>query len=267
MKIRAFILAFLLLLPLYAHAGIVASGSVSQANMKLSTVNGTAFVDFSSAGAFTAYAGCKLTVTDSTGDKLVGWIKAMGVAETLDSEIFTNGNFETGDPPTGWTGSGDPVAILSSVADERTGGSGSKCLNIATIAADKSATNNVSTVVGVLYKYSGWLKKITATAMLNFYGDASYQSTSLTWEEKSGYHTSKNTLGVRLTNLTAGDARFDDVSLKKVLTPSGTGATIVSAQGGATYNWTSIGASFTYNDAGGYTYTIERGGAALLMGW
>ena len=44
-------------------------------------------------------------------------------------------------------------------------------------------------------------------------------------------------------------------TLKQVLTPSATGVTISSTPGG-TENWESKDASFNYNDASGYTYTI-----------
>src|ERR1017187_4427763 len=47
------------------------SGNVSPSSMRLSTINGTAFVDLSSAGTLTPYIGDKLTITDNTGHQLV----------------------------------------------------------------------------------------------------------------------------------------------------------------------------------------------------
>jgi hypothetical protein len=61
--------------------------------MKLSLVNGTAFVDFSAAGALTPYICGQLTITDSSGRHLVGFIKAAGSGETYGSELMSNTNF------------------------------------------------------------------------------------------------------------------------------------------------------------------------------
>ena len=60
----------------------LASGSVTSSNMKLSAVNGTAFVDFSTANVLTDYVPYKgkLTITDSAGKKLIGYIKAAGIS-------------------------------------------------------------------------------------------------------------------------------------------------------------------------------------------
>jgi prepilin-type N-terminal cleavage/methylation domain-containing protein len=68
----------------YANPSL-SSGSVTQANMKMSIVNGTAFVDFGAVGSLTSYIGDKLTITDSTGYQLVGWVKAAGAGETYGS--------------------------------------------------------------------------------------------------------------------------------------------------------------------------------------
>lgn len=68
---------------------------------------------------------------------------------------------------------------------------------------------------------------------------------------------------------TIGTMLFDTVSFKQVLTPSATGVTITSTPNGTTYNWTSIESGFNYNDASGYTYTIESvggRGSLLLLG-
>jgi len=59
------------------------SGSVSLTNIRLSLVNGTAFVDFSAVGTLTPYLNRKLILTDSAGKKAVGYIKAAGTGETI----------------------------------------------------------------------------------------------------------------------------------------------------------------------------------------
>ena len=57
------------------------TGSVTQANMRLSIVNGTAFADFSAASVLTDYLGFRLEVSDSAGKKLIGYIKAAGTGD------------------------------------------------------------------------------------------------------------------------------------------------------------------------------------------
>ena len=63
------------------------SGSVTRTNMKISAIDGTAFVDFSAADVLTNYLGGKLIITDSAGKKLIGYIKAAGSGETLSDEL------------------------------------------------------------------------------------------------------------------------------------------------------------------------------------
>ena len=67
----------------------LASGSVTRANTKISAVDGTAFVDFSTANVLTDYVPYKgkLTITDSTSKKLVGYIKAAGTGETYNDVL------------------------------------------------------------------------------------------------------------------------------------------------------------------------------------
>ena len=67
----------------------VARGTVTQANMKISAVDGTAFIDFSAADVLTLKLGHLLRVRDSAGRAIQGFIKAVGTGETLDTEIAT----------------------------------------------------------------------------------------------------------------------------------------------------------------------------------
>lgn len=53
---------------------------------------------------------------------------------------------------------------------------------------------------------------------------------------------------------------FDTATFQQILTPSATGVTIASSQGGSPQNWASIDTEFNYNDSSGYTVTIDRGG-------
>ena len=105
----------------FSHAGVLASGSVSLANSKLSLSNGTAFVDFSAADVLTDYIGKRIVITDSAGKKAVGYIKAAGTGETLGDELATNGGFDS--DTTGWR---PQSCTIDSVA----GGQSGNCLQI-----------------------------------------------------------------------------------------------------------------------------------------
>ena len=70
------------------------TGAVTQANMRLSTTTGVAFVDFSSAGALTNYLGYQLVITDSTSKTITGYIKAAGTGETYGSPQGANPGME-----------------------------------------------------------------------------------------------------------------------------------------------------------------------------
>lgn len=261
-------LALLIIFSLFAlpcHAAV--TGSVSLANIRLSLVDGTAFVDFSAAGTLTPYLGGKLTLTDSAGKKAIGYIKAAGTGETYGPELVVNGGMETGDPPTGWVARSG--ATLSSVADERTGGAGSKGLNVVYGTSSQTADQSATLTVGAMYVYGGWIKNIDAgNGYLRLYDGTglslSATVTATSWTYTSVSYRAVNTAGNARLYVTDGaghNVRFDDISLKQVLTPSTTGATITSTRGGTTYNWTSIEAGFNYNDAKGYTYTIVPRGA------
>ena len=90
MKKRLFILIALLLIPCFAWAGIVASGSVTQANAKKSLVDGAAFVDI--AVDLSAYAHADsgdhkhiFKLIDSAGKVAWGYVGASGGGETLSA--------------------------------------------------------------------------------------------------------------------------------------------------------------------------------------
>lgn len=81
---------------------------------------------------------------------------------TLGSELLTNGNMETGDPPSSWTAGAS--GTLSSAADERTGGAGAASINIA-----RNGVNNPYAYQAFVsannrhYKIIAWMKKVDAS--------------------------------------------------------------------------------------------------------
>src|SRR5512146_974411 len=70
-----------------------AEAAVTLANTKLSLETGHAFADFTGVD-LSAYVGKRITVTDSAGKALVGWIKAAGGGRTYGTELIDIGDFE-----------------------------------------------------------------------------------------------------------------------------------------------------------------------------
>jgi len=251
---------------------LIASGSVTRANTKISAVDGTAFVDFSTANVLTNYAPkSKFTLTDSTGKKLEGYIKAAGTGETFTNRYTSD--FSAG--ADGWTG------VRSTVEGniDSIGGQDDWLRSYANTETAYHYTNKAFYSAGARYKlsFTYYLPsgQTSVTRFIPYIGTLGF----------SGYQSTTNTVTsvVSDVNIALGNAMLyfhpasatspsfagansatDDVYyLKNILldqhvTPSTTGVTITSTADGTTYNWASKEAGFNYNDASGYTYTIER---------
>ena len=241
------------------------SGSVTRNNMKISAVNGTAFVDFSAADVLTGFVVggglYKLSIYDSALKAIIGYIKAAGSGETLGSEVIANGIF---DPDTGWT--------------KQNGWSisGGKAVKVSGTGNWIYQTRNLN--LHGLYKGSMDVDALSGTTIaLAHIGNGTTNEDLIprlnTTGTKTGYGTARGgaSTPVGVTCLTAtGSATIDNVSLKQVLTPSVTGVTITSTADGTTYNWASKESGFNYNDASGYTYEIlditSRRGMSFRVG-
>lgn len=231
------------------------SGSVTLANMRLSLVNGAAFVDISSAGALTPHIGKLITVTDSAGKKITGYIKAAGTGETLGSELVT-----------GWTNdarTGFDFETLTTSGKEI-----SSAVNSS--ARGQAYSNAMTTPQGKCFKREGVLTLNSGTAptwgpnqgSTPFVG-AVYNALAMAAGANSDYYTGSAQAGnmylwLYVVTGVATNFAISGMSVKHVLTPSATGVTIVSTQGGAAQNWASIETGFNYNDASGYTYEITQ---------
>ncbi len=262
MKIKTIFLIFCIL---FATTWCEAA-SVTQANMRISAVDGTAFTDFSAAGTLTSYIGWYVKVYDSTGKTIEGYIKAAGTGETY-TELLTNGSMETGDPPSSWTVN---AGTFSRVTDTRTGGSGTYSGNL-TATPGAQIYQQVTLTSGSLVYFGGWGKSNAGNTNCTIYLLTAATSglikgntaiSSISWTNVSTYATAS--VANPYFNVNGGSSgsgyRVDDLTAFKVLTPSTTGVTIVSAQGGATYNWAVKTSGFNYNDSSGYTYTLSATG-------
>jgi hypothetical protein len=235
------------------------SGTVTAANLKLSLVNGAAFVDFNTASVLTDYAGKYIVITNSSGYSVGGWIKEAGSGETYDSNLLSNGTFDN--TTTGWTAS---AGSISSTTDGYDG----NCLSITKTGspATNYAYASISTSTGALYKYGAYVKSGTAGDKAFYIGigeeylnsDISGTSSS-TWTLYSSYKaaTATSEYATLLRNtITSGSMLFDDAFVRKVLTPSVMGVTIVSNNAGTTYNWKGKDSSFNLASTSDYTYNI-----------
>jgi prepilin-type N-terminal cleavage/methylation domain-containing protein len=139
-------------------AGGIANGSVSQVSMRLSTINGTAFVDFGVARSLTPYIGDQLTITDSTGHQLIGWIKAAGTGETYGSQLLPDPGMDN--LSDFW--SQNATLSIFSTSSCQSGG----CLQVAATTAYGNADQDFTLSEGMLVRNSVYMKDGTETAWM-----------------------------------------------------------------------------------------------------
>jgi len=242
------------------------TGSVTQANMKLSTVNGAAFVDFNGTGGVTlsSYIGDDITVCSATNPTqcVSGYIKTAGTGETYGSQLL-------GDPTlanNGYLSGGGSYTTLSS------GCHSSSCLQVTLSSSYNAAAQYFAVSSGMLLQNSVYMKKGTdAGQQLFMQNEAGTKIANtafvapVSWAQYVFYATADSTAGSGdfdqgYGGENSGDTDlWDTASVVQVKTPSTTGVTIVSSSGGSSYNWTSNGFSSngSYNDSAGYTFTVS----------
>ncbi len=232
--------------------------------LRISSVNGTSFIDNAGLTVPTYVDGLhSIEIYDSSGRMLKGVLSSAGAgAEGLGADILPN-NTAVSDSATegnaiaGWTNAGS-IETFESVGTG-TPNVGSYHFHMSASGADKGISKTVAGLTaGQLYKI-GFDKKIvsgsittelwSSDVVTNFisasYSNAAYDSLSFY----------KN-LGVKtgfffrtLSNGGAAEWYEDNKYIRQVTGPSTSGAVIVSAKSGATQNFTSKDASFTYNAA------------------
>lgn len=213
-------------------------GSVS--GLRISSVDGTAFLD--NCAALVPYADGlhRVEIYDSAGRQLVGYLSAQGSGETLGEDLLGGtGDFSSN---VGWT------------TEENWAIGGGVLTGTATGSSTYRVTAGLS--AGSLYKIfftlgggsSGdihcWLGGDGATfAGQSGDGAKTDYSTRIANSDRKFY------IARQTTNFTG---TFDDASVKQVLTPSTDGCTIVSTKSGAVPNFAYKNTSFTYNAATHY---------------
>jgi len=201
------------------------------------------------------------SVATVTGGKLV-------ITPTA-AELLTNGDMEAGEPPTGWTAS---QSLLSSVADERTGGAGSKSINVAKNGTTPITYQMFAETKGDLFVVHVWFKNIDATTggaltvtNSSIADVAALFPSDVAWKEYlfAGWVTGVGAPAVvfqTIGNTNGQSCRFDDASVKKLTNCSiyrNFGASLVTVKA----NWT-----LPTNFQGGVDVCISADGNSFVRG-
>lgn len=218
--------------------------------LRISAVDGTAFLD--NCAELQKYAGRMIRIYDSGSRYLEGWIKANGSGEGLSEIELLSGKSWTNyvaNPFETFTVSG--LDITSAINSS----SGACCwlqitASIGVLA--KLTTNiiiNASDIAAVVFDNTNNLSSSTRFEIIQNIASSNNYSVYGTMPYVNPY------FGYRVTNSHMVNFSASGHSIKQVLTPSALGLTIVSTQGGSTYNFTTKTASFVYN-AASYRYKI-----------
>ncbi len=205
--------------------------------LRISAVDGTAFLDNCAALVPYADGNHLVEIYDSSNRMLKGVLKAVGSSEGLGDNPADFATINLND----WTTT--TATITSNTSFDTTA-------NGAYIMPVNSTTR---ATIGKLYK--AYLKG-TGTVM-NLYiqgmsGQPNY--VRMTSGGATDYGTAVNTY-LRIGAISSSNplsASIESMSWQEVLAPSSSGATIVSAKGGTTYNFAYKDTSFTYNAASYY---------------
>lgn len=216
---------------------------------------------------FSAYAGGTklLAFKDSAGKFAYAYGSTVGGGEALGAELVTNGNMETGSPPTGYSST---EASMASVADERTGGSGTKSISIAYISIiGRVYPTFTAPGVGSIVKLSCWGKFVAGSGGVVYGGGSTLTYTS-SWSNKTGYSTGAAGWFLQLrANTGSTDIRYDDLCLFNLTNVPVSGLLLVSAYGGTTRNMLSVETGFLPNSITTvYVYSVGGGEGLGKMG-
>lgn len=224
---------------------IIASGTVAAGALRFSNVASYYFVDTSDATLAAALLAAvthhdMVEVLDSSKRKMRFCVKAQGSGEGLGSEILDDTGF---DDDSKWTTqSGWSVLGSAAVATATT-------VNIYQV---KTRT------FGALYKGVSAGVTVTSGTWDIVIAGLTGLTTGQSGSDRTKYQTnpsSTTTAAFGLMGITSFTGSIPVLTIKQVLTPSTNGATVQKTPGGAD-GYSSVDASFNYNDSSGYTYRI-----------
>ena len=251
MKKLLSIILILLLLPVCAGAasmsgvtvagvsmGVAAEGTFTQANARLSLVDGIAFFWVNGLDA-SAYAGLDtgsheylIKVYDDDGYSIQGYVGAVGGGETLGADTLAGFDFDVG-----WTDAN------ANIVDSNT---------FLTTAANGYVQKRAMLTKKTLYKITFDSTQTGGTTQM-------FAGISLMAEDgDTGVYFVSTSTYVRFGNTDNGvTADIVTGTAEPVTDCAATGFHVISAQGGSTQNWQNVSASFNYKD-GNYTYSIYK---------
>ncbi|MFA5346514.1 MAG: hypothetical protein WC294_00085 [Methanoregula sp.] len=220
--------------------------------LRISAIDGTAFLDNDSAIVQYADGRSRIRIYDASLRYLEGILGAPGTGETyLDLIGGTNPDLNNGDFAH-WTADNPDTWALNAAEDagnyvtESTG----KCRIVSSTLAS-GIRQSVLVDLG-LYKVSIGSVSVAAGSLYYRFGSTN-TSNGFTAVVSSAYGTSTGTAFDINRNALTSDVTIDNVTLQKVITPSSTGCTLKDAAGAQSF--ISKDAAFSYNSAS-YTYRI-----------
>ena len=255
--IKKIIVLFLLLVSFPCFAGgpeifmggnsIVYSGTIT--GLRISGIDGTAFLDNCSDITGFANGNYKVTITDNASKTYVGYLKAVGTSETVGSEVNGDSGF---DSSAYWTllGTGG-TWVVTSVATGASATTTDIIYHPALITGDLSL---YKTVLDITVTSGACAARIGGNITDPF---TNRSATGTYTQYFTSPATASGSIGVRGFTSTPFSGTVNSMSFKKVLTPSSSGCTIVSTKGGTTYNFTSKDSGFEVARPS-YTVVVSR---------
>lgn len=237
-RLIAYFLAVLLILaPVesFARTRLLTSSPVYKGTitgLRISAVDGTAFIDNANESVTALADGNhSIEIYDSSNRMLKGVLKAAGSAETLDTDLLSGFNFTSG-----W----NKVIGSETIVDSNT---------FTTLGIGGIKKSILS--ADCLYKLS-YEKSTTASAsVVRIINDSNVVVPGYTDLETGSKYatTTTNYTYLYIRNASAGTTDVTTLMVEQVTTPSSSGATIVSAKAGETFNFSYKNPSFTYPTA------------------
>jgi hypothetical protein len=220
---------------------VVYRGTIT--GLRISSVNGTAFLD--ACAALVPYADGlhRVEIYDSAGRQLVGYLSAQGTGETLDVELSV-----------------DAWVNEDSSYETFTAGAGNLITQAINSTGNGYCLETFSGTLNALYKCVNGITLTSGTMPGIYWGGSSVFVGPNFTANNTSYRTQIDIAGVRgfrITSSAATNYALTAMSLKQVLTPSTNGIVVVSTKSGAVPNFASKNASFTYN-AASYTVIVRK---------
>lgn len=190
------------------------------------------------------------------------------------AELLTNGNMETGDPPTSWITNVTFPATLTANADAR---GGAQSIQIARNGVNSfQAQQSVAGTAGVWYRFAAWGKKNDATYFYlvmrtfadgaNLYSSTTYENVNFTEQTGVARATDAGIIAILKGYSPGADGvsvRFDDASLMALTTITTLAGDAGTKEGVFDFAPATVSAGYQ----GGGDCCADAGGTYYLRAW